>query len=61
MQLSSAQLPTYFVGYSEWWDFRRAAEKRPGFNLEKFHDEALSHGSPPVRLIRELTLGEPIR
>ena len=61
MQLSSAQLPTYFVGYSEWWDFRNAAEKRPGFNLEKFHDAALSHGSPPVRLIRELTFGEPIR
>ena len=61
MQLSSAQLPTYFVGYSEWWDFRKAAEKRPGFNLEKFHDAALSHGSPPVRLIRELTFGEPIR
>jgi len=61
MQLSSAQLPTYFVGYSEWWDFRKAAEKRPGFNLEKFHDAALSHGSPPVRFIRELTFGEPIR
>ena len=61
MQLSSAQLPTYFVGYSEWWDFRNAAQKRPGFNLEKFHDAALSHGSPPVRLIRELTFGEPIR
>lgn len=61
MQLSSTQLPTYFVGYSEWWDFRRAAEKKPGFNLEKFHDEALSHGSPPVRFIRELTLKEPIR
>ena len=61
MQLSSAQLPTYFVGYSEWWDFRRAAEKRPGFRLKTFHDEALSHGSPPVRFIRELTLGEPIR
>lgn len=61
MQLSSAQLPTYFVGYSEWWDFRRAAEKRQGFNLKKFHDDALSHGSPPVRFIRELTLGEPIQ
>lgn len=61
MQLSSTQLPTYFVGYSEWNDFRAAAEKRPGFNLRKFHDAALSHGSPPVRFIRELTLGEPIR
>jgi uncharacterized protein (DUF885 family) len=61
MQLSSAQLPTYFVGYQEWKDFRAAAEKRPGFNMKRFHDAALSHGSPPVRLIRELTLGEPIR
>ena len=61
MQLSSAQLPTYFVGYSEWKDFRAAAEKRPGFNMRKFHDAALSHGSPPVRFIRELELGEPIR
>lgn len=61
MQLSSAQLPTYWVGYSEWKDFRAAAEKRPGFNLKRFHDNALSHGSPPVRFIRQLTFGEPIR
>jgi uncharacterized protein (DUF885 family) len=61
LQLSSAQLSTYFVGYQEWKDFRAAAEKRPGFNLKKFHDAALSHGSPPVRFIRELELGEPIR
>jgi len=61
MQLSSAQLPTYFVGYQEWKDFRAAAEKQPGFNLRRFHDAALSHGSPPVRFIRQLTLGEPIR
>ncbi len=61
LQLSSAQLPTYFVGYQEWKDFRADAEKRPGFELRKFHDSALSHGSPPVRFIRQLTLGEPIR
>jgi uncharacterized protein (DUF885 family) len=61
MQLSSAQLPTYFVGYQEWKDYRAAAEKRPGFNLRRFHDEALAHGSPPVRFIRQLTFGEQIR
>ena len=61
MQLSSAQLPVYFVGYQEWRDLRAAAEKRPGFKLRQFHDSVLSHGSPPVRFIRELTLGEPIR
>ena len=61
LQMSSAQLPTYFVGYQEWKDFRAAAEKRAGFSLRKFHDSALSHGSPPVRFVRELELGEPIR
>ena len=61
LQLSSAQLPTYFVGYQEWKDFRAAAEKRPGFNLRRFHDAALSHGSPPVRFVRQLELNEPIR
>ena len=60
LQLSSAQLPTYFVGYQECKDFRAAAEKRPGFNLRRFHDAALSHGSPPVRFVRQLELGEPI-
>ena len=61
LQLSSAQLSTYFVGYQEWKDFRAAAEKRPGFNQKAFHDAALSHGSPPVRFIRELVFDEPIR
>jgi uncharacterized protein (DUF885 family) len=61
LQLSSAQLPTYFVGYQEWLDFRAAAEKRRGFNIRRFHDEALSHGSPTVRFVRQLELNEPIR
>jgi uncharacterized protein (DUF885 family) len=61
LQLSSAQLPVYFVGYQEWKDFRAAAERQPGFDLRKFHDAALGHGSPPVRFIRQLTLDEPIR
>lgn len=61
LQLSSAQLPTYFVGYSEWRDLRAAAEKRPGFTQRGFHDRALSFGSPPVRFIRQLMFDEPIR
>lgn len=61
MQLSSAQLPVYFVGWQEWRDLRAAAEKRPGFKLKSFHDEALSYGSPPVRFIRQQMLGEAIR
>jgi hypothetical protein len=29
--------------------------------MRKVHDEALSHGSPPVRFIRALMMGEAIR
>ena len=61
LQLSSAQLPVYFVGTQEWKDLRLAAQQRPGFDMLAFHDAALSHGSPPVRFIRELLLDEPIR
>lgn len=61
LQLSSAQLPTYFVGYSEWRDLRRAAEARPAFTQRAFHDQALSYGSPPVRFIRQLMFDEPIQ
>ena len=61
LQLSSAQLPTYFVGYSEWRDLRAEAQLRPAFELQAFHDRALSFGSPPVRFIRQLMFDEPIR
>ena len=61
MELSAAQLPTYFVGWLEWRDLRAEAERRPGFAMRTFHDAALSHGAPPVRMIRALLLDEPVR
>jgi uncharacterized protein (DUF885 family) len=62
-QLSSAQLSTYFVGYQEHADLRAAAERRAGskFDLKAYHDQVLSFGSPPVRLVRALVFDEPIR
>jgi len=62
-QLTSAQLPTYFVGLQEQLDMRAAAERRWGkdFTLKRYHDAVLSHGAPPVRFVRELLLDEPIR
>ncbi|MDQ3495706.1 MAG: DUF885 domain-containing protein [Pseudomonadota bacterium] len=62
-QLSSAQLATYFVGAQEHFDTRRAVEAKlgEGFDLKAYHDGALSHGAPPVRFVRQLMLGEPIR
>lgn len=62
-QLSSTQLPTYFVGVQEQYDMRRAAEKAWGknFKLKEYHDKVLSYGAPAPRFVRELMLGEPIR
>ena len=61
-ELTSAQLPTYFVGWQEHLDLRREAEKRDGdkFDLKRYHDTVLSFGSPPVRYVRELMFDEAI-
>jgi uncharacterized protein (DUF885 family) len=53
--LTSAQLSTYYVGYSEVSDL--AAELKasdPGLADREVHDAMLAHGSPPVRLLRAL-------
>ncbi|HEY6191161.1 MAG TPA: DUF885 domain-containing protein [Bacteroidota bacterium] len=58
--LTSAQLSTYFVGFQEIWDLREAYKKKMGeaFSLKKFHEDFLNHGSPSVKYIQELMLGE---
>lgn len=62
-QLTSAQLPTYFVGVQEFFDMRKAVEAKQGaaFNAKAYHDKVLSYGAPPVRFVRQLMLDEPIR
>ncbi|WP_374502052.1 DUF885 domain-containing protein [Pseudoxanthomonas sp.] len=62
-QLTSAQLPTYFVGVQEHFDMRKAAEAKLGaqFDLKAYHDQVLSYGAPPVRFVRQLMLDEPIK
>jgi len=62
-QLTSAQLPTYFVGVQEHFDMRKAVEAKQGaqFDLKAYHDQVLSYGAPPVRFVRQLILDEPIR
>ena len=49
-KLSSTQLPTYYVGTSEWWRLRHAYEAARGkdFTLIDFHDRALDQGALPV-------------
>jgi uncharacterized protein (DUF885 family) len=51
-QLTSAQLSTYYVGYSEVADLARELLAEPGARPRAVHDRMLAHGSPPVRLLR---------
>ena len=50
-QLSFTQLSTYFVGYLEHIDARKAYEAKMGdkFNLKTYHDGILAFGSPPMK------------
>ncbi len=61
-QLTSTQLSTYFVGYQEHLDMRKAVEVAWGdeFTLRRYHDQALSYGSPSVKYVRALMLGTAI-
>jgi len=62
-QLTSAQLPTYFVGAQEHFDTRKAMEAKLGdkFNAKTYHDLMLSYGAPPVRFARQMMLDQPIQ
>jgi uncharacterized protein (DUF885 family) len=56
--LTSTQLSTYYVGYTEVADL--AAEltaASPSQAGQEIHDRMLAHGSPPVRLLRTLIPG----
>jgi len=61
-QLSSTQLSTYFVGFQEHIEMRNAVLEAWGeeFTLRRYHDQALSYGSPPVKYVRALILNEAI-
>ena len=58
--LSQVQLTSYFAGYAEIYDFREAEKDRLGndFVLRDFHNQFLSYGRAPVRVIRELMTAE---
>ena len=56
--LSSAQLSSYFTGFSQIYELREEmkALKGDSFNLKEFHEQFLSYGNAPVKYIRELML-----
>jgi uncharacterized protein (DUF885 family) len=49
-QLSSCQLPMYFIGWRGWLDTREDYKKRKGagFDLQQFHDAALRESAVPL-------------
>ncbi|WP_317203135.1 DUF885 domain-containing protein [Janthinobacterium sp.] len=56
VQLTSVQLTSYFSGYSEIMELREQRKQALGgkFVLKDFHEQFLSYGSAPVRVIKEL-------
>ena len=61
-KLSSAQLPTYYVGYRDWMRLRSAmqADQGTGFSLKNFHESALRAGAVPLPALSRLLRGKPL-
>jgi uncharacterized protein (DUF885 family) len=61
--LSSTQLLNYFTGYDQHMALREEAKQRWGsaYNLRRYNDAVLAHGSPPIRFVRELMFDLPIK
>jgi len=55
-QLSSCQLPMYFIGWRGWLDTREDYKKRKGsaFQLQQFHDAALKESAVPLPALDSL-------
>jgi uncharacterized protein (DUF885 family) len=52
--LTSAQLTTYYYGFTEMMKLRAANEGKPGFSERAYHDKLLGFGSPSMRHLRAL-------
>jgi uncharacterized protein (DUF885 family) len=55
-KLSSAQLPTYFVGWRAWNKVRDEQRQKKGsaFNAQAFHDAALKKGAVSISSLNSL-------
>ena len=53
---SSCQLSTYFVGRMAFYRLRQAVEREEGakFDLGRYHEAVLAHGTLPVKYLPEL-------
>jgi uncharacterized protein (DUF885 family) len=59
-KLSSCQLSTYFVGRMAFYRLRQQVERQQGkkFQLGRFHEAVLAHGTLPVKYLPELVAGQ---
>ena len=57
VQLSSVQLTSYYSGFAQIYDYRERLKKEQGarFDLKRFHEQFLSYGSAPVKIIEEMS------
>ncbi|MFO0949979.1 MAG: DUF885 domain-containing protein [Isosphaeraceae bacterium] len=57
-KLSSCQLSTYFVGRTAFYRLRQKVQRAQGekFNLARYHEAVLSHGTLPVKYLPELVV-----
>ena len=59
-KLTSAQLPTYYVGLRKWLEIRKKYQDRAGakFNLMEFHNRVLAEGPIPLPILEKIVMGE---
>ena len=59
-RLSSTQLCSYFLGSQEMTDLEREARRRAGdaFEWRPFLESVISHGTPPMPVIRDILFAE---
>jgi uncharacterized protein (DUF885 family) len=61
-KLSSAQLPTYYVGWRDWKRLRTRVqhEQGSGYSLKNFNESSLREGAVPLPVLSRLLTGKPL-
>jgi uncharacterized protein (DUF885 family) len=61
-KLSSAQLPTYYVGWRDWkrLRYRVQTEQGSGYSLKSFNESSLREGAVPLPVLSRLLTGKPL-
>jgi len=61
-QLSSCQLPTYYIGWRDWRRLQAQVRQMEGdkFDLGKFHERALKASAIPLPVLAPLMTGKPL-